>query len=124
MLKRVITPTKLRPPDDRALPAWASAISPASVGNTVRARNVDHRNGAGHLDPTYEAALRVRVQDRARNTGAPAFVEGTARINATVEEVGREFVMTVTSGEDGGQSGIDEQTSEDRGGLFVHTMPR
>jgi hypothetical protein len=90
----------------------------------VRARNVDHRNGAGHLDPTYEAALRARVQDRARNTGEPALVEDTSRINAIAEEVGREFVMTVTSGEDGGQSGLDEETSEDRGGLFVHTTPR
>jgi hypothetical protein len=124
MLKRLIAPLKLRPPDDRAPSVWALAKPAASIRNLVRARSIDHRNGAGHLDPAYEAALRVRVHDRARNTTEPAFVGGTSRANAIAEECGREFVMTVTSGEDGGESGLDEETSEDRGGLFVHTMPR
>jgi hypothetical protein len=83
----------------------------------------DHRNGAGHLDPTYEAALRVRVHDRARHTPERAFVGATLRRNAIAEECGREFVMTVTSGEDGGESGLDEETSEDRG-FFVETRSR
>jgi hypothetical protein len=119
MLKRPITP---RPPHDRAPPVWALAIPAASVRNMVEARGVDHRNGAGHLDPAYEAALRMRVHDRARNSGERAFVSGTSSTHAIAEECGREFVMTVTSGEDGGQSGLDEETSEDRGWLFVHTM--
>jgi hypothetical protein len=76
---------------------------------------IDHRNGAGHLDPTYEAALRVRVHDRARHIPERAFVGAALRRNKIAEECGREFVMTVTSGEDGGESGLDEKTSKERG---------
>jgi hypothetical protein len=85
---------------------------------------VEHRNGAGHLDPTYEAALRARVHDRARNTDERAFFRGMTSTDASAEECGEQFVMTVTSGEDGGESRLDDETSAERGGPFVETTAR
>jgi hypothetical protein len=51
-------------------------------------------------------------------------VSGTSSTDASAEESGQEFVMTVTSGENGGESGNDEETSEERGGPFIETKAR
>jgi hypothetical protein len=91
------------------------------MATAIKVRNVEHRNGAGHLDPAYEAGLRARVHDRARRTGERAFVRGSWSIDASAEESGEEFVRSVTSGVDGGESALDDETSEERGGPFVET---
>lgn len=85
---------------------------------------VDHRDGAGHLDPAYEAALRAHVREGARRVVEKAFVGGTSSADPSAEQRGEEFVMTVTSGEDGGESSLDEMSSEERGGPFVVTYAR
>jgi hypothetical protein len=90
----------------------------------LKPRHVDHRDGAGHLDPIYEVVLRDRVRDRARNaenTNWRPFVTGTSSTDPSAEESGEEFVMTVTSGEDGGESELDGESNEERGGPFVET---
>jgi hypothetical protein len=85
------------------------------------ARSVDHRGGDGHLDPAYESILRARVHESIHRDAEKAFVRGTSSADPTAEECGEEFVMTVTSGEDGGESRLDEVSSEERGGPFVTT---
>jgi hypothetical protein len=102
MLKHQVTPMKPPPADHRA-------------------RRVAHRNGSGHLDPVYEAQLRARVHERMQRSNDRAFLSGMWSTDASVEESGDEFVMTVTSGEDGGESMLDDETSEERGGPFVET---
>jgi hypothetical protein len=82
-------------------------------------RGVEHRNGAGHLDPRYEAELRARVQDRARKPRERAFVCATSSANATAEAAGEEFVITVTSGKNGDSR--NEDRSDERGGPFILT---
>jgi hypothetical protein len=83
----------------------------------VRARREEHRNGAGHLDPAYEAALRARVIDRgARHIGERAFVSGPSSADSNAEGCAEDFVMTVTTGD-----ALDEETDEERGGPFVET---
>ena len=121
MLKRLISRNKIRSPNDRATSIGVLAMSSASVAATVRARGVEHRNGAGHLDPAYEAALRARAIDRAVDARERAFVSWASSTDASAEECGREFVMTVTSGEDGGESALDDESWEERGGPFVET---
>jgi hypothetical protein len=122
MVQRLITRMRVRPPNDRAASVFTSGIPAASAATMPKACRVEHRNGSGHLDPTYEAALRTRVHDRARNTGERAFVSGTARADSSAADCGENFVMTVTSGEDGGgDSALDEETSEERGGPFVES---
>jgi len=127
MLKYLATPLKLREANAHRRLAHAVAMPAASAVATLIKRRVQHRNGAGHLEPAYEAELRARVQDRARNTGERAFVGGTWSTDLSAEESGEEFVMTVTSGEDGGKSALstlDEESSEERGGPFVETDAR
>jgi hypothetical protein len=122
MLKPLMTRIRIRPLNDRTPPVGVLLAMPAaSVAPMVRARSVAHRNGAGHLDPAYEAALRARVIDRARHIGERAFVSGTPSADSNAEECGEDFVMTVTSGEDGGEAGLDSETDEERGGPFVET---
>ena len=43
---------------------------------TVRSSRVDHRDGAGHLDPAYAARLRERTSRRARGDEARELVRG------------------------------------------------
>jgi len=91
---------------------------------TLKPRHIDHRNGAGHLDGVYEAELRTRVHDRAQNrhdSAGRAFVSGTSSTDSSAEDSAEEFVMTVTSGVDGGESGQDEESTEERGGPFLET---
>lgn len=121
MLRPPIVPTKLRLVYGRARSLGVLAETGARVINIAKARRVEHRDGAGHLDAAYEAGLRARVRDRARGTRERAFVSGPSSMNATAEESGEEFVMSVTSGVDGGESALDEETSEERGGPFVVT---
>ena len=122
MLRHPISPTMLGPTHQRA-PALPSLV--ARYGSGVRAvnvRRVEHRDGAGHLDPTYAAELRARVRERARSTGERAFVSGSSRTDAGAEEAGKEFVMSVTSGVDGGELRASPvETSEERGGPFIET---
>ena len=82
---------------------------------------VDHRDGAGHLEPAYAASLYARVSDRAHKPEDRAFLSGTWSADQTAEESAEEFVMTVTSGEDGGEFMLDEATPEENGGPFVET---
>jgi hypothetical protein len=90
----------------------------------VDPRRVDHRGGDGHLDPAYEYLLRARVHDEVHREPEKAFVRGTSSADPTAEACGEEFVMTVTSGEDGGESTLDDVSSEERGGPFVVTSGR
>jgi hypothetical protein len=84
-------------------------------------RRVDHRGGDGHLDPAYESILRARAQEAVHGDPDKAFVRGTPSANPTAEECGEDFVMTVTSGEDAGESSLDAVSTEERGGPFVVT---
>jgi hypothetical protein len=94
-------------------------LMPATVLSKVS--RVDHRDGAGHLNPAYAASLYARASRRARATVERAFVLGTWSADPTAEESAEEFVLTVTSGEDGGEDRLDEVTLEEKGGPFVET---
>jgi hypothetical protein len=113
-----MTRISIRRPNDRAAPVGVLLAMPAlPVASMVRARREEHRNGAGHLDPAYEAALRARVIDRgARHIGERAFVSGPPSADSNAEGCAEDFVMTVTTGD-----ALDEETDEERGGPFVET---
>ena len=110
--------------DDRIGAVRAPVALSASVASVVGIRRVDHRNGAGHLEPVYEAALRGRVRDRVQVVAERAFVSGTSSSDPSAEESGEDFVTTVTSGQDAGESGLDEESIEEGGGPFVETNAR
>jgi hypothetical protein len=124
MSNHIVTPMKShRAARARSLSALALP-GPAGLGTigaaAIKTHRVEHRNGAGHLDPAYAAQLRGRVQDRARRSDERAFVFRTSRADQGSEQTGEEFVMTVTGG-DNGQAADDEDRSEEQGGPFVET---
>jgi hypothetical protein len=90
------------------------------VKATAEASHVDHRDGAGHLAPAYEAYLRARARDRARNNRERAFVSRTWPSDRGAGHAGGEFVTTLTRGEYD-PFADDEERSGERGGPFVET---
>jgi hypothetical protein len=82
---------------------------------------VDHRDGGGHLDPAYEARLCARASDRAHDGEERAFISRAWSADPAAEQSAQEFVVTVTSGEDGGDTMLGEATTEESGGPFVET---
>ena len=85
---------------------------------------VDHRDGAGHLRPSYDAKLRARVHESVRPTGEKAFVRGTSSGDPSAEQSGEDFVQAATSGEEAGAYDLDEVSREERGGPFLVTTGR
>jgi hypothetical protein len=90
----------------------------------ARASGLDHRDGAGHLRPAYEAGLRARVLAGSGHGAERAFVHATSTANQSAEQSGEEFVMGATSGEEGGAFDLDQISTEERGGPFVLTTGR
>ena len=81
---------------------------------------VDHRNGAGHLAPAYEAELRARVRRKARRIRDDAFVSCRSCSDSNAEQAGEEFVIMVTRGEHD-PFADDEDGTDERGGPFVES---
>jgi hypothetical protein len=87
----------------------------------AKASRVDHRDGGGHLDPIYQSSPQQRASYRARKAEDRAFVSGTWSADASAEESAEEFLMTITSGENGGEFALDAVMPEEYGGPFVIT---
>ena len=82
------------------------------------------RDGAGHLDPAYQALLlgqsgRSRDDDRDL-----AFLGRPWSSDPLAEERGGEFVASVTSGQDDAQELLDRTLTEEQGGPFIETSAR
>jgi hypothetical protein len=88
------------------------------VGKVSR---VDHRDGAGHLEPAYKARLEGRTARLSRTAKERAFVGDPWAVDSMAERSAEEFVMTVTSGEDAGADMLGAVTPEENGGPFVET---
>jgi hypothetical protein len=79
------------------------------------------RDATGHLDPSYARDLRRLSRENEEHDDDRAFLVGQRREDALAAELGREFVETVTSGEDEGVELRDEDVPEEIGGPFVIT---
>jgi hypothetical protein len=83
---------------------------------------VRRRDGTGHLDPKYASELRSRsLEDSAEREDKRAFLGGPRSADDRAEELGEEFVETVTSGEDEGEDVLDQHVPEEDGGPFIVT---
>ena len=92
----------------------AASVKVSAKPKPVKAPAVKRRDGTGHLDPKYAAELRALV-DRPKDDDR-AFPS-----DALSQELGEEFVETVTSGEDEGNEIRDKRVTEELGGPFTVT---
>ena len=79
------------------------------------------RDATGHLDPSYAKDLRRLSRENAVVDDDRAFLVGDRADDALAQELGTEFVETVTSGEDEGIELRDAAVDEETGGPFVTT---
>jgi hypothetical protein len=82
---------------------------------------IKRRDATGHLDPSYARDLHRRSLENAEHDDDRGFLVGKNSDDALAEELGREFVETVTSGEDEGTELRDGFVTEEVGGPFVTT---
>lgn len=99
--------------------AKAPARATAAGRATARAKPIQRRDRAGHLDPKYAAELREKAGEHVADpTG---FVERARSRDDLVEELGEEFVNEATSAEHEGEDVLNQEVPEERGGPFVET---
>ena len=77
------------------------------------------RDGAGHLDPTYEAKLLAGSGSSREEEHA--FLGRPWSTDPVAEELGGEFVVSVTTAHDDAQGLLDRTMPEEEGGPFVET---
>jgi hypothetical protein len=106
--------------DHRIRPGHGAAALGALEVAPVVPRRVEHRDGAGHLEPAYEAQLRLDVRAR-RVVGERAFVGRASSAGSLAEQSGEEFVMAVTSGGATDELALYDEATEERGGPFIVT---
>jgi hypothetical protein len=109
----------------KAAPKKLAAKVPAKK-KTARAKPaakppITRRDGSGHLDPKYAADLRERIREQPKKDDDRAFLAGSRTGESLSEELGEEFVETVTSGEDEGNEVRDQRVTEELGGPFTVT---
>ena len=81
---------------------------------------VRRRDATGHIDPKYAKELRaLGGHDEGNDT--TAFVQRPRSKDDLAEELGEEFVMTATTGEDEGEDVANQAVPEELGGPFVVT---
>ena len=100
-------------------PAQKSKAKPKARAATRKPRV--RRDATGHLDPSYARDLRRASRENAEHDDDRGFLVGKRRDDALAQELGAEFVETVTSGEDEGTELRDEAVTEEIGGPFVET---
>lgn len=113
---------KKNPPLKRTTKRKAPTGKQAAVETAAAGRKpLVRRDATGHLDPSYARDLRRNSLANVEPDDDRGFLIGTKKDDALAQELGREFVETVTSGEDEGVELRDELVSEEVGGPFVIT---
>ena len=84
---------------------------------------IRRRDGAGHLDPEYQALLLAGSGGTSRED-EHAFLGRPWSTDPVAEERGGEFVVSVTTGQDDAQGLLDRTMPEEEGGPFVETSGR
>jgi len=91
------------------------------TGPKKRKHKIRRRDGAGHLDPAYRAALLRESGKGHAADGGKAFLGRPRSADPLAEQLGEEWVKTATSGEDEGNEVLDQKVPEEDGGPFVET---
>lgn len=99
----------------------AAKTKPRAAAKKKAPPQKKRRDATGHLDPAYARDLRRRSKENEEHDDDRGFLIGKRQDDALAQELGREFVETVTSGEDEGVEVRDELVAEEVGGPFVTT---
>jgi hypothetical protein len=103
----------------------AKAVSSAKTkgrGTPTQARkSTPRRDGSGRLDPKYARDLLALSRENRDDSNDRAFFETPRSGDDLAEELGKEAVATMTSGEDQSEHLLSEEVEEERGGPFVKT---
>ena len=116
--KKKAAKKKAAPPKKKAAPARKKKAAPAKKKAKAK-KPIKRRDATGHLDQDYARDLRRSSQENVEHDDDRAFLVGKNAEDPTAQELGREFVETVTSGEDEGNELRDQFVSEEIGGPFV-----
>ena len=81
---------------------------------------ITRRDGAGHMNPEYEAHLLALGRLDKPGDGA-AFVDVMTDSDPYATELALEYVESATAGQNEGQEMLDRQEPEEDGGPFVET---
>jgi hypothetical protein len=119
-LKKKAAKAAAKKPASKKAAAKKPAAKPVKKP-AARHKPIKRRDATGHLDPSYERDLQRTSRENEVHDDDRAFLVGKASGDALAEELGREFVETVTSGEDEGNEVRDEFVPEEVGGPFVTT---
>ena len=80
------------------------------------------RDATGHLDPQYARDLHEKSLENHEDQADRAFLGTKSSAHEELaEKLGEEAVGAMTSGEDQGESLLEEETEGERGGPFVET---
>jgi hypothetical protein len=118
--KKAARPVAIRPmARAKTLPKKAATPRKKAVAPPKKpAAPIHRRDGAGHLDPEYAAALLA--QSGHHDDDGRAFLKRTTRSKDDLaEELGEEFVQSATSGEADGEESLNRYVEEESGGPFV-----
>ena len=91
----------------------------ATKPGVARAKPIQRRDHAGHIDPKYGAELLGKGSGHEAEDSS--FVNRPRSSDDLVEELGEEFVEEVTSAEYKAEDALNQAVSEDVGGPFVET---
>jgi hypothetical protein len=110
--------TKVVPPAKKAAAPKKPTPAAKKPASPKKPAPIHRRDGAGHLDPEYAAALLA--QSGHHDDEGRAFLGGKSRTNDDLaEELGEEFVQSATSGEAEGEESLNRYVEEESGGPFV-----
>ncbi|MEO6952643.1 MAG: hypothetical protein ABI321_12585 [Polyangia bacterium] len=115
------TPVKKKAPKAKKKAPKAKKKAATKKSAPKAKKPIKRRDAMGHLNPQYERDLLKKSRENAEHDDDRGFLVGKNKNDALGQELGREFVETVTSGEDEGTELRDEDTDEEVGGPFVIT---
>jgi len=107
--------------DSLAAAIEAELAHHASRKHAAPAHEIRRRDGSGHLDPAYEAALLAETGHARTRDDARAFLGRARSSEGLSEQLGEEFVETVTGAQDEGEEVFNQVVPEEAGGPFVET---
>jgi hypothetical protein len=117
-------PAVKRKPKNAPKATPKKAVSPAKTKGRAaptKVRNTPRRDGGGRLDPKYARDLLALSRENRDKSDDRAFFETPRSADDLAEELGKEAVATMTSGEDQSDHLISEEVEEERGGPFIKT---